>query len=159
LLLVRGVTPDLFYGTYVPSESADTASESGPRLVRRGGLADCLSVYGTHDTVDANTAAPAVLMAIGLSPYAVTALVKRREQAPLNAGELGQFMAGMGAASSRLRVEGNSIVTMRATARLRLPNGALSDMKRTVGAQLKYLQRNSKAAIDVLRWYDTAWSD
>ena len=38
-----------------------------------------------------------------------------------------------------LRVEGNSIVTMRATARLRLPDGQLSDLKRTVAAQVKYM--------------------
>ena len=49
-------------------------------------------------------------------------------------------MAGRRRPADRLRVEGNSIVTMRATARLRLPNGALSDLKRTVAAQIKYLQ-------------------
>jgi general secretion pathway protein K len=159
LLLVKGVTPDLFYGTYVPAETVDGADPAGPRLLRRGGLADCLSVYGTTGQVDANTAAPAVLAAVGLSPYAVNALVERRKRSPLTMGELGAFLGGIGAPGNRLQVEGHSIVTMRATAQLRLPDGKLSDLKRTVGAQLKYLQKTSKSAVDVLRWYDTAWSD
>jgi hypothetical protein len=119
---------------------------------------DCLSVYGSGDRVDANTASPAVLSAVGLSPYAVEALVTRRAQAPLTEGELMGFMAGLGAPANRLRVEGQSIVTMRATARLRLPTGALSDLKRTVAAQIKYMQPNAPA-VTVLRWYDTAWSN
>jgi general secretion pathway protein K len=158
LLLVKGVTPDLFYGSYVPAETLDGADPSGPRLVPHGGLMDCLSVYGSGDRVDANTASPAVLSAIGLSPYAIEALVTRRAQSPLRDGELMRFMAGLGAPANRLRVEGQSIVTMRATARLLLPTGALSDLKRTVAAQIKYLQPNAPA-VTVLRWYDTAWSN
>jgi len=158
LLLVKGVTPDLFYGTYVPVETGDGPAR-GMRLVRRGGMADCLSVYGSKAQVDANTAAPAVLAAIGLSPYAVNALLERRSRAPLTEGELAAFMGGLGAPTDRLRVEGNTIVTMKATARLRLPNGQLSDLRRTVAAQVKYFQKNSKSAIDVLRWHDTAWSN
>ncbi len=155
LLLVNGVTPELFYGTYVPTEGAD----GGTRLVRRGGLIDCLSVYGSRDRIDANTAAPAVLEAIGMSPFAVDALVKRRALAPLKDEELGGFVGGLGASGARLRTEGNTIVQFRATARLRLPNGQLSDLARTVAAQVKYMQPNSKSGYDVLRWYDTAWSN
>ena len=152
---MRGVTPELFYGTYVPAESGD----GGARLVRRGGLVDCLSVYGSRDRVDVNTAAPGVLAALGLSPFAIDALVRRRAQMPLKPEELGEFMGGLGAPSGRLRTEGNTIVTFRATARIRLPNGQLSDLKRTVAAQAKYFQKDSKSAVDVLRWYDTAWSN
>jgi general secretion pathway protein K len=159
LLLVRGVTPDLFYGTYVPAEPADGTERTGGRLVRRGGLMDCLTVYGSGDRVDVNTAAPAVLAAIGLSPFAVESLVKRRAQNPLKQEEVGAFMGSIGAPSDRLRVEGNSIVTFRATARLRLANGQFSDLKRTVAAQVKYMQQDSKSAYDVLRWHDTAWSN
>jgi general secretion pathway protein K len=159
LLLVRGVTPDLFYGTYAATEAADDPGLSGPRLMRRGGLADCLSVYGARDRVDANTAPPAVLAAVGLSPAAIMALVQRRALSPLKESELAGFMGGFGAPIHRLRVEGYSIVTMRATAQLRMPNGQLSDLKRTVGAQIKYGQKGSKSAYDVLRWYDTAWSN
>ncbi len=160
LLLVKGVTPDLFYGSYVPADTLDIAAPAGgPRLVRRPGLIDCLSVYGSRAQVDANTASPAVLTAIGLSPYAVNALLMRRAQSPLNMNELGKFMAGIGAPSNRLQVEGHSIVTFRATAQLKLPNGLISDLKRTVAAQVKYKQPNAKTDVNVLRWYDYAWSN
>jgi len=158
LLLVKGVTPELFYGTYVPADTLENANPNGPRLVPRPGLMDCLSVYGGRGQVDVNTASPATLAAIGLNSYAISALVTRREIKPLTMGDLGEFMSEIGAPGVRLRVEGHSIITLRATARLRLPDGRLSDLKRTVAALCKYLQPNAKSAVNVLRWYDTAWS-
>ena len=59
----------------------------------------------------------------------------------------------------RLRVEGNSIVTIRATARLRLPGGQLSDLKRTVASMVKYMPPGYDSPIHILRWYDTAFAD
>ena len=53
---------------------------------------------------------------------------------------------------------GNSIFTMRATARLRLQNGQLSDLKRTVAALVKYMPVGYDAPIHILSWYDMAWS-
>ena len=64
LLSVRGITPELFYGTYVPAQGDPGPGE--PRLIRRSGLVDCLSVFGSKSQVDANTADPAVLAAIGI---------------------------------------------------------------------------------------------
>jgi hypothetical protein len=64
----------------------------------------------------------------------------------------------MGIPTGRLRVEGNSIVTIRATARLRLPNGQLSDLKRTVAAMVKYMPPGYDSRIHILRWYDTAFA-
>jgi general secretion pathway protein K len=157
LLLVKGVTPDIFYGTYIPA--ADGAGPGQPRLIPRGGLADCLSVYGSKDRVEANTASPAVLAAVGLSPYAIGALLERRRMAPLNGQQLFAFLQSVGASSDRLRAEGSSILTLRATARLRLANGQLSDLKRTVAAQVKYMRTGSDSPIHFLRWYDTAWSN
>jgi general secretion pathway protein K len=163
LLLVPGVTPDLFYGTYVPADSADPMvaadGSPAPRLAPRGGLMDCLTVYGSGSQVDANTAAPAVLAAVGLPPYAIQALIARRQAAPLTQQDLFGFLQSVGATLGRFRVEGNRIATLRATARLRLPDGKLSDLRRTVAAQVRFQQPGSKMAIDVLRWYDTAWSN
>jgi general secretion pathway protein K len=156
LTLVKGITPDLFYGTYVPLDPADVA-EDGPRLAPRGGLIDCLTVYGADGRVDANTAAPAVLAAIGMDPFAIKSLIDRRK-VPLTEAELPGFLSSIGAPASRLRVEGNFIISFRATARLRTPGG-FSDLKRTVGAQVRYLQPGSPTALNVLRWYDTAWSN
>jgi general secretion pathway protein K len=156
LLLVKGVTPDIFYGTYVPVPDVEPG---GRRLVPRAGLVDCLSVFGSTLQVDANTASPAVLAAIGLAPSAINALLERRRIAPLTEQQFHNFLQSIGAGNNRLRVEGHSIVTMRATARLRLANGQLSDLKRTVGAQVKYMPPGYDSPIHILRWYDTAWSN
>jgi general secretion pathway protein K len=158
LLLVKGVTPDIFYGTYVPAAEVGAVPPTGPMLIGRQGLIDCLSVYGSRTAVDANTAAPAVLLAIGLPPDVVSALVERRRVTPFNPGTLGSFLTAYGASGVRLRLEGNSILTFRATARLRLPDGNLSDLRRTVAAQVKYMPMGFDAPIHILRWYDTAWS-
>jgi general secretion pathway protein K len=150
LLQVKDVTPDLLYGTYVPD---------GAGLTRRPGLADLLSVYGSRDRIDANTAAPGVLAAIGMSPDAINALLVRRQAAPLTEQQLVQMAPSLGPAAGRLRVGGNSIFTMRATARLRLENGQYSDLRRTVAAQVKYMPPGYDAPIHVLRWYEAAWSN
>jgi general secretion pathway protein K len=157
LLLVRGVTPDIYYGTYIPA--SDGADPNQPRLVPRGGLADCLSVFGSKDRVDVNSASPAVLAAVGLNPYAIAALLQRRRLGPLDGQQLFAFMQSLGIPPDRLRAGGNSVFTLRATARLRLANGQLSDLKRTVAAQVKYMQQGSDTPIHFLRWYDTAWSN
>ncbi len=161
LLRVRGVTPDIFYGTYVPSQdSAVVPSESGvARLIPRPGLADCLSVFGTKDRVDANTASPAVMLAVGVDPYVINEILQRRRLAPLTEDQLGPFLQSIGAGNARLRAGGNSIVTFRATAQLRLPNGQLSDLKRTVAAQVKFMPTGYDSPIHILRWYDMAWSN
>lgn len=157
LLLVKGVTPDIYYGTYVP---APEGLNHGPRLLPRQGLADCLSVFGRSDAaVDANAAVPAVLAAVGLPPQAVAALVERRRVKPFTEEQLSDFLQLVGAPSVPLRVVGRSIITYRSTARLRLPNGQLSDLKRTVAAQIKYMPAGYSDQIHVLRWYDSAWSN
>jgi len=153
LLLVKGVTRDLYYGTYVPSAAGD-----GPRLTAQGGLADCLSVYGGKDAVNANTAPPAVLAAVGVNPYAINALVERRRLGPITDRQLFAFMQENGA-SGRLTASGGSMVTIRAAARLRLENGQLSDLTRSVAALVKYNQPGSQTPIHFLRWYDTAWTN
>jgi hypothetical protein len=159
LLLVKGVTPDIFYGTYVPAGEIDPGLRpTNEKLVPRQGLVDCLSVYGSRGAVDANTAVPAVLTTVGVPPDVAAALVARRNIAPFDPGKLADFLRAYGVNGARLRLEGNSIVTMRATARLRLADGSLSDLRRTVGAQIKYMPPGYDAPIHILRWYDTAWS-
>ena len=160
LLQVKGVTPDIFYGTYVPADP-ENAPAGQARLTPRPGLADCLSVFGSRDgSVYANTASPAVLAAVGLAPEVISALVERRRTAPFkDAQQMAEFTQSIGAPADRLNLVMHSIVTLRATARLRLPNGQLSDLRRTVGAQVKYMPPGYDAPIHILRWYDTAWSN
>lgn len=154
LLSVRGITPELFYGTYVPT--ADNAG--GLRLAARVGLVDCLSVFGSTEGIDVNSAAPPVLAAVGVSPDAINAILARRREKPFTQAELGSVVAMAGGGGGQLRVGGKSIVTLRATARLRLENGQASDLRRTVAAQVKYMPDNSEVPLYTLRWYDTTWS-
>ena len=156
LLSVRGVTPEIFYGTYVPAQGDPGAGE--PRLIRRRGLVECLSVFGSASQVDANTADPAVLAALGLTPDGVQLLLRERV-VPLTPERLAKLQPVLGPAGQLLRLEGNSILTIRATARVRLANGQLSDMKRTVAAQVKYMPAGYSTPIHILRWYDTTWSN
>jgi general secretion pathway protein K len=156
LLLVRGVTPDIYYGTYAPA--AEPGAEDAPRLTPRAGLANCLSVFGARDRVDANTAPPAVLAAIGLSPDAIAALVARRSLGPLSPEQLRLLADTFGASANRLRLGGNTIYTLRATARPRRGDGRPSDLRRTLAAQVKYLGTGPEP-IHVLRWYGAAWSN
>src|ERR1017187_8204946 len=84
LLSVPGITPEIFYGTYVPAQGNPAAGE--PRLIRRSGLVECLSVFGSKGQVDANTADPAVLAAIGLTPDGIQVLLSQRRAEPLTPG-------------------------------------------------------------------------
>jgi general secretion pathway protein K len=148
LLLVKGMTPDLFYGTFV--------RDSQGRLLPQAGLKDCVSVYGSSGAVNANYAPPAVLTAVGLSPATVEAIVQRRRALPFRSPEeLAPFIQAAGPAGARLSLGGSTILTLRATARLRLPNGQYSDLSRSVSALLKF---NSKPVdrppVEILRWYD-----
>lgn len=154
LLQVRGVTPDIFYGTYVPAPEGTT---DGPRLQVRPGLADCFSVYGSRDRVDVNTAQPAVLAAVGLSPMAVAEVVQRRRVEPFTNKTLGDFLQMVDSPGALLRVEGNSMITLRATARLRTGDGKLSDLRRTVAELVKYMPGGYDSPIHLLRWYDSTW--
>jgi general secretion pathway protein K len=158
LLQVRGVTPDIFYGTYVPVPGGKPAPGE-PALTRRSGLVDCLSVYGSRDRVDVNTADPAVLIAIGVPPGAVQMILGERRRAALTQARLDGLMPSLGPGGAFLRREGNSILTIRATARVKLGSGQLSDLKRTVAAQVKYMPNGFDSPIHLLRWYDTTWSN
>jgi general secretion pathway protein K len=153
LLLVPGMTPDIFYGRFDRDPSG--------RLIPRGGLRDCLTVWGAGNTIDVNTAAPALLESLGLNPDIVQQIVARRIATPFkNMDEVRPLLAGMAPeAMGRLGIGGATIWTLRATARLRLPGGKLSDVRRTVSAAVKFLDPGQfNPPYHILRWYDDAWS-
>ncbi len=153
LMQVKGITPELFYGAYIPEQDG----EGRTRLVRRAGLAECLSIYALGG-VDVNTAAPAVMAAVGMTPDAIQAVMEHRRISPITAQELALLQASLGNSAGRLRIGGNSIMTLRATARIRTGDGRLSDLRRTVAAQVKYMPAGYEP-IRILRWYDSAWSN
>ena len=139
------MTPDIYYGTYVRDTSTDP-----PQLVARGGLRDCVSVFGTTGSPDVNGAAPAVLEFEGVSPEAIKAVVARR---PFRtAGDYFAFTQG-NPMFAKLRYGGNSMFTLRATARPRLPDGKLSPFRRKVAETFEWVP-NSDPNFVILRWYD-----
>jgi len=147
LLLIQGVTSELFYGTY------ERDAEGVLRL--RRGLRDFLSVYGGTAQIDANTAQPEVLAAIGLTPESAAALIRRRSVRPLlpnDIGEFGENLPGFRRLGVMRGVYPTSMV--RATAWLRRPDGSLSDARRSVAALVSF----TAAAVSanphpILRWY------
>ena len=145
LLLTKGMTPEIYYG--------DTLGNP------HSGLRDCLSVYGSNSGVDINTAQPATLMAIGISPEDVRAIVARRTAQPyLDYRDVAQVAEALGPPGRQLILGGRSIYTLRATARLKRPDGTLSDMRRTVAALVQInLPGNSRQqapGYQILRWFD-----
>ncbi len=153
ILLVPGMTPDIFYGRFDRDPSG--------RLIPRGGLRDCLTVWGIGSFVDINTAAPALLESLGLSAAVVQRIVAQRSATPFkNMAEVQAVLQGEGPATAgRLGIGGSTIWTLRATARLKLPNGRLSDVRRTVAGVVKFLNPGQfNPPYHILRWYDDAWS-
>jgi general secretion pathway protein K len=145
LLLVKGMTPELFYGSF--------ARDPQGRLYPRSGMKNCVSVYGTGGPVDVNSAEPAVLATVGLGPEAISAIVERRHANPFkNYQDLVAITQGAG--SGHLQIGGGTIYTVRATAQLRLPAGGLSDLRRTVSAMVKLREPGYNPPIEILRWYD-----
>ena len=148
VLLVQGMTPELFYGTY------DRAPDG--RLVRRSGFRDCATVYGTHSMFDVNGADPALLRSLDVPEHAIAQIVAIRQRQPILPEDLNQVRQLAGPAGSRLGTGGNSIFTLRATARLRLQDGSLSDLRRSVAAEVKFFGYGFQPPYHVLRWYDHA---
>jgi general secretion pathway protein K len=151
ILLVPGMTPDIFYGRFDRDPSG--------RLIPRGGLRDCLTVWGSGK-IDINTAPPALLESIGIPSPWVQRILVRRMAAPFKSqDQINEMLDGAGVETGRLGVGGASIWTLRATARLRGPNNTFSDVRRTVAAAVKFLDpAQFNPAYHVLRWYDDAWT-
>jgi general secretion pathway protein K len=151
ILLVPGMTPEIFYGRYDHDPSG--------RLIPRGGLRDSLTVWGASQQIDVNTAPAALLQSVGVPPDAITAILARRLQTAFkNPTDIQHFVTDP-VVAARLGTGGNSIWTLRATARARTGNGRFSDLRRTVSAVVKLLDPGQfDPPYHILRWYDDAWS-
>ena len=150
LLLIRGITPELFYGGY--SRDADG------HLIPHAGLKDCLSVWAAPGPIDVNTAEPAVMQAIGISPSAVAGIVALRNNATIQSMEQLAAFRDSGPGFSRLGTTGGTFATLRATARLRLSSGQLSDLQRSVSAMIKFFGFDNDPSYQIMRWYDNAFT-
>lgn len=86
LLLVKGVTPALFYGRRIKEEG--TEEEKGERV----GLKDLFSIYAAGEQIDINSASLPVLKVVLGIPFAVARqiLAARQEKALANLADLQQ---------------------------------------------------------------------
>ncbi len=152
LLLIPGVTPELFYGTY-------ERNGQGALQVRHG-LRDCLSVYGASGQYDANFTVPEVLAAIGLTPGEIDVLVRARSVHLFkDTGELAEAAQGL-PGFGRLQVGRPLTFTVRATARPRRPDGSPADVRRSAAALVKFLDRRQfREPYHILRWYGNVWTE
>jgi general secretion pathway protein K len=149
VLLVKGMTPELFYGGY------DRDAEG--RLIPRPGLRDCVSVYGSNGAFDVNSVEPALMVAVGVPPELARLISETRRTMPFRRME--QVLALAGAAApglNRLGFNTSTMFTLRSTAGLRLGNGQLSDLRRTVAATVKIFDPGWDPPVAILRWYDNA---
>lgn len=75
LLLVRGITPDLFYGPKVKKEGGEEGGKEGPV-----GLRDLFSIYASGEQVDINSAAlPVLKVVLGFPTALAEQITKERE--------------------------------------------------------------------------------
>jgi hypothetical protein len=147
LMSVAGVTPELYHGGFVRLPDG--------RFLPRPGLADCLSVHQTGDTLDLNSAPAPVMAALGADPAAAEQLVAMRRLGPLMGDRLGAAMALLGPAAGRFQVSSTvPIYTLRATARLWTQRGRLSDVRRTVELTVRIGPNVSPEGYRVLSWRD-----
>lgn len=149
LLHLRGMTPELFYGTWERDASVQPS-----RLTQRIGLRDCVSLY-SNGSLDVNTTPLPVLLAAGFPPDFATALVAQRRVQPFTRLlDVRAFAQSAGPMGVRLALGGSSMYTLRATARPRTPGGMLSDMRRSASALIKLSPPDSGLLFHILRWYD-----
>ena len=145
LLLVKGMTPELYYGNDLDAT--------------RPGLRDCLTVYGGAYGIDINTAREATLEAVGIDAANADRIVSIRKEHPISdPREFRDIVEALGPAGRMLTIGGQSMYTLRATAQMRQPDGRLSDLRRTVAALVKiYFPENSLAkpvGFEIVRWFD-----
>jgi type II secretory pathway component PulK len=112
LLQVRGVTPELFWGTK-----------------ERVGLAELVTVFG-RNSVNVNTASPAVLKALELSEAEVSSLTQTRVRSPYSFPPIAG--KGLVTISQTFRIESEGVVAGEPQARViaivqrRLPRAAVA---------------------------------
>ena len=145
VLLVKGMTPELFYGRF--------DSDPQGRLIPRGGLRDAITTWGRGDLVDVNNASPVQMAAIGVPASVIPQILSLR---PIKTMDLVSPLVNGTPAAGKLQVVtgAREVWTLRATARLKGPNGTLSDVIRSVSATVSFAEKEYY----ILRWRDEAVS-
>ncbi len=156
MLLVPGITTELLYGRYrrMPDGS----------LINLGGLADMLSPHVKDSSgLDPFSVHPSLLVAFGMEPEAARRFADLRRLSLNPIPFLSQLNNLGSTARVGMRPDLGDVFQIRATARVRLPNGELSQTRRTVALMVKYSPPNPRymwlSPWTHLRWYDQTFSD
>ena len=151
LLLVRGMTTDLFYGHFGPNATGE--------MVYYPGLRDCVTTYSSGMAqFDVNSVPVPVLEAVGWPPAVARALEFRRARLPFKTmSEVAQFVPSelMG----RVGLGGGNFITLRATGSLRTADGRPAGVKRTVSAVFKAGLAPGVLSSDPSQWVELRWYD
>jgi len=148
LLSVHGISPELFFGRYVRTPQGELAA--------RAGLKDCLSVYSSGGALDVNTVEAETMLAVGAPPAAVEAVLSMRRAGPIRQEQMPLLAPLMGPSFGRFRVGGDSIYTLRATARPRRQDGGISDLRRSAKLTAVFNPRLYDEGFSILRRNDDA---
>ncbi|MBN1571092.1 MAG: general secretion pathway protein GspK [Acidobacteria bacterium] len=143
LLLVRGVTPEYFYG--YPERTSDGS------IVYRYGLSRCLTTYSEKNQINVNFAPLPVLMSVqGISPEAAQMIYERRRANPFNTtADISRELPGSpgAVALSYLTTQQTGIYTLLASA-----HASRSKAKRVIRAVINLDQTGENAPYQTLYW-------
>jgi len=146
LLLVRGITPSLFYGSSV------TPEEGSEKKIWKKGLVDLVSVHSRSTRVNVNTAPKEILMSIpGINKEAAQIIIEARKDEPIKninkiRGLLGDEIVSQ--VYNKLSFSSSQIYSIVSTGSI--PN---SDIRRRVKGIVRINVR-SKEKYQVIYWAD-----
>lgn len=156
LLLVRGMTPEIYYGGF--------QDQMDGTAVLRAGLRECVTVFGGSASYDINTVHPAVMLSAGIRPARVQQIATLRRITPfLDQSQLLPLLLAGEPGLQRLALNpGGNTFTLRATARLYLGEGSsrrLSDTRTSTAALIRWQPKQGNAPYHILRWQERALSE
>jgi len=148
LLLIRGVTPELFYGKKRKEEAKS----------ERIGLKDIFSVFAPGEQVNINHASPLVMrMALGIPPGVAELVVKGREEKPFeNQQDLVRRVPELSAFITEI---GRNIIYQSRTPYYTIESRATyldSSSVRGIKAIVK-IDRREKQGYKIIQWIDALW--
>jgi len=155
LLLVRGITQELYYGRYVVRADG--------RIERQPGLVDCVTVDSPSPVINVNAAPYPVLLAIpGMEPQIANYIVEARERRPFTTLERlrEEFPASLASETlSSLTTQRSGWLSLRA--RAQAPSGVAAQVRVLVelhpaeARAHEQLNRARNLPFRILRWDDS----
>lgn len=140
LLLVRGMTREILYGTFELNDEG--------RVIHRGGLAEYLTTYTNSPLLDANSASYEVLRAIGVSESGARSILAARAVKPFATPAELQAAISSELAASRLSTAPGDTLELVATGQMKG-----SPVRRSIRTVVK-LDVPAANRYRVLAWFD-----